>query len=77
MDFTKMLYSHGVYWLFEIWNERETNIVAKGKYQTREELKNSIGAELTDEMLDKAETQGQTYIGSDGLKRFVKFINNP
>lgn len=77
MDNSWMLYSRGTYWLYEIWNKEETNIVAKGKYESREALKKSIGAEVSDEILDRAETSGQMYIGNDGLKRFVKFVNIP
>lgn len=70
------LYSRGVYWLYEIWNKEETNILAKGKYPTKEDLIKSIGSELTEDILSKAQ-QGVCYVGNDGLKRFVKFVNLP
>jgi len=74
-EFDWALYSRGTYWLYEIWNKEETNIVAKGKWESRESLKKSIGDELTDEILDKAQHEGQAYVGKDGLKRFVKFVD--
>lgn len=70
------LYSKGVYWLYEIWNKDNTNILAKGKYKTKDDLIKSIGSELTEDILEKA-IEGCVYVGNDGLKRFVKFVNLP
>lgn len=70
------LYSRGTYWLYEIWNKENTNIVAKAKYPTKADLIKSIGSELTEDILEKA-IAGHVYVGNDGLKRFIKFVNLP
>lgn len=73
-----MLYSKGVYWLFEHWREDGKNIYSKSKYQNKEDFLNGAGRWLTsDEITELKNGKSITIKRDDGTSFFFKFVNNP
>lgn len=73
-----MLYSRGVYWLFEHWQEGGNNIYSKAKYSTQDEFLEGAGKYLTSDEIVKLKKGDSVIIPrEDGTKFFFKFVNNP
>lgn len=68
------LYSNGKYYLFEKYIDGR--IVAKGKWDKREDFERTMGRELTSEQIDQLE-QGQTFNikQRDNSCHFFKWVN--
>lgn len=76
-DWGTFLYSKGVYYLFEHWQEDKKNIYSKYKYETREALISGIGKDLSKEQLDVLDSgKGLILEQPDGTTFFFKFVNN-
>lgn len=72
------LYSRGVYWLFEIWQKDDKNILSKSKYDSFDNIIKCIGDDLDQSSIDSIKSKGHgLYVGKDGYKRFIKFVNLP
>lgn len=77
-QFEKFLYSKGVYFLFEHWQEDRKNIYSKAKYATQEEFLKGAGRYLTSDELMKIKNGESVIIDrDDGTAFFFKFIDNP
>lgn len=73
-----MLYSKGVYWLFEHWKEDGKNIYSKDKFNDKDQFIKHCGKFLTLEQVEFIEKGNSMSIEQpDGTTFFFKFVNNP
>ena len=75
-NFDWALYSKGRYWLYEHWNETNTNIYGKAKFDSKENFLKHAGKHLTTEQIETLE-QGQSVSipQQDGTTLFFKYVN--
>lgn len=74
----EFLYSKGVYYLFEHWQEDKKNIYSKCKYQSKDDLLKGVGKILNTDQLNIIESgKGLILDQPDGTTFFFKFVNNP
>ncbi|WP_168416490.1 hypothetical protein [Acinetobacter indicus] len=75
-NFDLALYSKGKYWLYEHWNEANTNIYGKAKFDSKEDFLKHAGKHLTAEQIETLE-QGQSasILQQDGTTLFFKYVN--
>lgn len=68
------LYSNGQYYLFEKYVDDK--IIAKGKWEKREDFENGKGKELSSEQIDELEKGETFYIKQgDNSCHFFKWVN--